>query len=43
MGQQNEIKKIQLLHFKQIENYNSNPITEIIFSLGKTLEDCYNG
>ena len=23
--------------------YNSNPITEITFSLGKTLEDCYNG
>ena len=26
------------------ENYNdSNPITEITFSLGKTLEDCYDG
>ena len=23
--------------------YNSNPITEITFILGKTLEDCYNG
>ena len=23
--------------------YNSNPITEITFSLGKTLDDCYNG
>ena len=41
-----DITKISYRNFKDIridDYYNSNPITEITFSLGKTLEDCYNG
>ena len=37
------INDFELEKFKNIridDYYNSNPITEIIFSLGKTLDDC---
>ena len=50
MGNDNQIGDIIKKHNYEVENikkyneYNdSNPITEITFSLGKTLENCYDG
>ena len=43
MGNNNEMCLINFKDIRIDDYYNSNPITEITFSLGKTLEDCYNG